>query len=564
LIYIAPENSNFDKVVLMVIVAVVLNRPLPARAALVTATLTGTVTQGTDYTGTFVAPGADLAGYPYTLIYTMDDQKGFEVGTGCDNSERYAVTQAVLTINGASYTLGTHDPITVDSEVDSSNPTSSQTELYFYFYDYRAAGFNFTGTEYVFGTVNLNSIHVCRNWESPFSYTLVPAKGDEGVFNVVVDLYDNNTQVFGFGGVLSVQTVSVSGPCNTPQLGSDSGIDSSLPACMPPKVIVNTNDDCYTDIGPACSANIVLANELDQTLLYYSVTPAQVFDITSTASFGTVTSPVRSTTYGNAQGAYTSGALSLNFRDTATTVATVTPSNGGPGSKPATVFNYGGFNFHQSQVSDASFGNIATMATSDIQKFLSNHHSFLAHFILVGTDEGFEDLHGTGVFEDRDPTYSTSGEPVLTPGTRGTSVATLIYQAAIQYTLNPQVLLATAQKEKSLISAPALPTADILNYGMGCRKPTNFKTQIMCAASTLTGHFKDTTDGFGHNITYPFFFRATNGIRQYVTNSGLQAVGFSVDNAATYTQYRYTPYIQALSTSGGVYQFELEWAQYHF
>ena len=60
-----------------------------AHAAKVTMTITGTIYQGTDVTGTFFAPRTDLTGKSYTLVFEMDDTQGVTFyGTcpaDCDN-----------------------------------------------------------------------------------------------------------------------------------------------------------------------------------------------------------------------------------------------------------------------------------------------------------------------------------------------------------------------------------------------------------------------------------------------------------------------------------------------
>jgi hypothetical protein len=98
---------------LMSMVAAIICAPLRARAATVIATITGTVEDGYDYTGTFIAPDGNLAGYPFTLVFTMDDTQGIPFGTwpSCDNGLQSSglntpVPKAVLTINGRSYTFG--------------------------------------------------------------------------------------------------------------------------------------------------------------------------------------------------------------------------------------------------------------------------------------------------------------------------------------------------------------------------------------------------------------------------------------------------------------------------
>jgi hypothetical protein len=88
---------------LMSVVAV-LYSPQAAEANQVTATITGTVRSGTDVTGVFVRAGANLAGYPFSLVYIFDDSKGKDCGAiySCIENSGYddnPVTRTVLTIN---------------------------------------------------------------------------------------------------------------------------------------------------------------------------------------------------------------------------------------------------------------------------------------------------------------------------------------------------------------------------------------------------------------------------------------------------------------------------------
>jgi len=303
---------------------------------------------------------------------------------------------------------------------------------------------------------------------------------------------------------------------------------AQAPPPTSPKISINTNDNCNKKIGIDCSANIVLADGLEQTVLYFSVSPPKVFTISSTATFGSVAS-VTTLADGDGQGAYTPG--NLLFGDTDTTAASVTASN--RASEAATIFNYDGFNFHESQVSDSSFRDVSTMSTSEIQTFLSDQESFLARFIFVGTTQGFEDLNGNGVLDPGEPIYSATGKP-LKPGAKETSAATIIHQSAVLHKINPEVLIATAEKENSLVSSDTLPSASVLNFGMGCHKPNTFKRQIACAAITLVNRFND-KKAFGRIVRYPFFFHSGDGIQHYVTDySDREAVGFSVNTAATY------------------------------
>jgi hypothetical protein len=214
---------------LMSMIAAVLCAPPRAHAATVIATITGTVENGTDYTGVFIAPNGNLTGYPFTLVFTMDATQGVPLGgtwpADCGNGLQSSglttpVPQAVLAINGKSYTFGTHIPTTVSSWVYSANATSPQTILAFALRDSFDNPSGINGYENIWGATDLDSIYACRDWESAFSYTLV-SPPDVGRFQYEVDLGIGSlvSPFVSFGeGYLDAQTVNVSGPITTPHI----------------------------------------------------------------------------------------------------------------------------------------------------------------------------------------------------------------------------------------------------------------------------------------------------------------------------------------------------------
>ena len=90
----------------LIIAGIMLAAPHAAEAQSMTATITGTVTSGTDTTGVFGAAGADLTGDPFTLTFTFN-------GSG---------TQASQTCSGvlcSSY----------DEDSDTSNPGTATLSI---------------------------------------------------------------------------------------------------------------------------------------------------------------------------------------------------------------------------------------------------------------------------------------------------------------------------------------------------------------------------------------------------------------------------------------------------
>ncbi|HEV2233473.1 MAG TPA: hypothetical protein VGV68_08740 [Terriglobia bacterium] len=327
--------------------------------------------------------------------------------------------------------------------------------------------------------------------------------------------------------------------------------------CAVTGVTIRTNENCDASINPNCSANIVLADGSETTEITTAVQPPQAITVNVSADFGTAppTSGTKTDSSGSVISDYTAG--STAFGSTSTTVANLSASVCDQlFPNLAEIFNYDGFNFHQSQVTDAAFVDSSVLSEAQIQAFFVAHGSFLANFILVGRIGGFEDLNGNGALDPGEPTYVVGLTPIPLHA-HGLSAANVFAMQTVAQGVNPKVLLATSEKEQSLISRATLPSATVLNFAMGCGSPNNFVAQVGCAAHTFINQFTLTP-------SEPFFFPKSTGIRQFVTGLGRQPVGFQVNTAATYAQYKYTPHIQALANGGGVYLFEQVWKRFGF
>jgi hypothetical protein len=98
------------KAVLMVLLlsaAASINRAT-AHASIVTMTLTGTVTQGSD-NGVFGPVSSSLVGESFKLIYTFDDSKGMSGDPSCSSISNTATSSpgtAVLQIGTGSWSFG--------------------------------------------------------------------------------------------------------------------------------------------------------------------------------------------------------------------------------------------------------------------------------------------------------------------------------------------------------------------------------------------------------------------------------------------------------------------------
>lgn len=194
--------------------------PQPVQAAQVIAIIRGTVTNGGDIAGTFgLGKVVSLVGFPYTLVYTMDDSDSIGkpiYGSSCAANGRQNVglsspiTTAVLTINGRSFTFGNSPLSSITSQVAALDNGSSWLNFVF---QPTPASYS-PAVEGVLAGIDLSSITICRNWESPFSYTLQPSDLSSSSVAAAADLGPPPTHAVSvnFNLTLSVRTVTVSGP----------------------------------------------------------------------------------------------------------------------------------------------------------------------------------------------------------------------------------------------------------------------------------------------------------------------------------------------------------------
>lgn len=122
----------------------------------------------------------------------------------------------------------------------------------------------------------------------------------------------------------------------------------------------------------------------------------------------------------------------------------------------------------------------------------------------------------------------------------GRSAAQVIWQAAQDYRINPQVLLVLLQKEQSLVTAAATDTRLRKATGYGCPDTAacdaryyGFENQVRRAAEL----FRTVLDGGWSN--YPAY---TTRYIQYHPNAVCGGTNVYIENRATSALYRYTPY----------------------
>ena len=112
-------------------------------------------------------------------------------------------------------------------------------------------------------------------------------------------------------------------------------------------------------------------------------------------------------------------------------------------------------------IDDGTFLDNSSMTESDIQSFLQNVGSGLANYYAVEA-------------------CSTASAPYYPHCGQNISAAQIIYDAAQAYSINPRDIIATMEKEQSLITDPT-PTASQLNCAMGyasCTAYQGFFSQV--------------------------------------------------------------------------------------
>jgi hypothetical protein len=360
------------------------------------------------------------------------------------------------------------------------------------------------------------------------------------------------------------------------------------------------NATCDTS-NPAnvCSPNIVLADGIQSSTLYVNVTPHKSVIVSlslcnnllpyCSPPAGSVTGTVTTGVNGQATATYTA----TNYQTGANTVGDdLIQAQVGTESwdKQAQMYDYAAFQFTQSQVSNTTFTTPDDLSAAQIQTFLTNvpttsgtKGDFLAKFYLDqnAASGGWYDPNSTGQpMETYNPNtngikkYCPTSTSCPMKGDTGELAASVIFNFATTYDINPKLLLVKLQKEKSLISQSTMPPALVLNKATGCggASQANFYSQLGCAANTFFNNYElDPTPDTAyfwpvHNgqvvNSIQFASSASANCKDKVLTAGCALVGFWVTNAATFAQYKYTPFVQTTTTGGGVRLFEQIWQQY--
>ncbi len=207
-------------------------------------------------------------------------------------------------------------------------------------------------------------------------------------------------------------------------------------------------------------------------------------------------------------------------------------------------------------IDDAIFLNASSMKEADIQSFLANKRSGLASRVFLF------DCDSAGATSAS--YYRSSGAPC------GSTVkaSTIIYYAAQIYGINPQAVLATLQKEQSLVTNPN-PSDWAINQAMGYGCPdsggcgsSNFLYQVDNGTWVLRYHRERAngnmdwwrrsnswTCGSAKNYYSPNLYPNQNV--SFYDDNGVKYTTVWLANPATSSMYCYTPH--AYNNPQGLY-----------
>jgi hypothetical protein len=186
-----------------------------AKASTVTATLTGTLTDGTDFTGMFgFAPYTDMTGQSFKLVFTFDDTKGQQSSstgyTSIVSTDASNPGTAVIEINGHSFgfaqlAIGNY---TSEAYRYSAAPPNYYGEIYFDSGDGHLGDGSYVRAD-VQPTVSAPVLNA--NWEAPYMASDAAGFGN-GYFIIGEQTYFQGAA----NGDFTIDSIVVSGPQETP------------------------------------------------------------------------------------------------------------------------------------------------------------------------------------------------------------------------------------------------------------------------------------------------------------------------------------------------------------
>ena len=191
-------------------------------------------------------------------------------------------------------------------------------------------------------------------------------------------------------------------------------------------------------------------------------------------------------------------------------------------------------------ISDYQMSNYNAMNEAEIQSFLTAKNpcanSNYSYYLQLSANKNYTWHWANGHFVCLSEERFGDGETIGS----GDTAAHIIWQAAQDYRINPQVLLVLLQKETGLITDPIPNNGDYRKAtGYGCpdtaacsSKYYGFKNQVRNAAAL----FRTVLDGGWTN--YPL----GNNYVQYNPNAGCGGSVVNIRSLATSALYRYTPY----------------------
>jgi hypothetical protein len=548
--------------------------PISAFAQSETITVSGTVASGTDSSGVFGTAGANLAGDTFSLVYTFNLANIYQTA-GCSSSacasenagsSSASPGTAALTVGGGGpYYFGTNGSDTSRSSlVYQTVPLPEST------YSTGIGVTDSSGEDSVniaiggSGTAPINWA-----WRTALSGVLSGATSKSASFNISGSGLAN--------GTLTMSSISESG---APTCSATPTIDIDTSSVGGQPNILNKNDSTNIDV------------DISGATTWFPVTFSYSGGGTYTTS---ATQTITATDL--------SGAGSVYYQSNGSTaVDQPTATACGNTSASVNLYDYQvyldsgdttPYNIHTSQVTDANYTNYAALTGDQVQTFVENSNggypSFLASFYFVnplipgdsGVESGFIDLHGTLQYASDDPIYCSDGSTTcLSVGTYATaSAAAAIWLDAYFNGINPELLLTKLQVESSLNTKSSLPSVSTLNNALGCSGASTFNEQLYCSGTTFYNnyHADPAEPTFFPVVSYNWEdiqYAYESGVTCEDVDShsgdgdynelvdGCDVVGLSIATAATYAQYKFTPFVQTSTSGGGVRLFEQNWYNY--
>jgi hypothetical protein len=175
--------------------------PQSAQATIVTITIAGNVSFGTDQTGVFGGPpNSSLVGKTFSLVYVFDDTRAstqFSYSNGVPYASAIQTVDtanvlsnpgtSTLTISGKSYSLGTSPAVYLQSSAQRIIQPGQDTVQFLVneTYSYTGAAVNGgAGVQMGISTYTPSHMFSDPDWRKPFSYTLLAGDWQNGSFSI--------------------------------------------------------------------------------------------------------------------------------------------------------------------------------------------------------------------------------------------------------------------------------------------------------------------------------------------------------------------------------------------